>query len=152
MTPLYPPQHDMFMLVLTTSAWLAIGGLIGTCHYVTLRWIAHMLVAGLVLPVTVAVQLVRLTVVMFGPVPITVPVVVTWGLMAALALGSWIATRSLKLRPTRSQAVIELAVAAIEGQIRDTMGVAPKPYLPLIGTLFLFILGANWSSLHGLSG
>ena len=87
------------------------------------------------------------TVVMFGPVPITVPVVVTWGLMAALALGSWIATRSLKLRPTRSQAVIELAVAAIEGQIRDTMGVAPKPYLPLIGTLFLFILGANWSSL-----
>jgi F-type H+-transporting ATPase subunit a len=84
---------------------------------------------------------------MFGPVPITVPVVVTWGLMAALALGSSIATRSLKLRPTRSQAVIELAVAAIEGQIRDTMGVAPKPYLPLIGTLFLFILGANWSSL-----
>ena len=92
------------------------------------------------------------TVVMFGPVPITVPVVVTWGLMAALALGSSIATRSLKLRPTRSQAVIELAVAAIEGQIRDTMGVAPKPYLPLIGTLFLFILAANWSSLHGLSG
>jgi F-type H+-transporting ATPase subunit a len=87
------------------------------------------------------------TVVTFGLVPITVPVVVTWGLMAALALGSWIATRSLKLRPTRSQAVIELAVAAIEGQIRDTMGVAPKPYLPLIGTLFLFILAANWSSL-----
>ena len=87
------------------------------------------------------------TVVTFGLVPITVPVVVTWGLMAALALGSSIATRSLKLRPTRSQAVIELAVAAIEGQIRDTMGVAPKPYLPLIGTLFLFILGANWSSL-----
>src|SRR3974377_370998 len=27
------------------------------------------------------------------------------------------------------------------------MGVAPRPYLPLIGTLFLFILAANWSSL-----
>ena len=87
------------------------------------------------------------TVVTVGPVPITVPVVVTWGLMVALALGSWIATRSLKLRPTPSQAVLELVVAAIEGQIRDTMGVAPKPYLPLIGTLFLFILMANWSSL-----
>jgi F-type H+-transporting ATPase subunit a len=87
------------------------------------------------------------TVVTFGVVPITVPVAVTWGLMAALALGCWIATRSLKLRPTRSQAVLEFAVAAIEGQIRDTMGVAPKPYLPLIGTLFLFILVANWSSL-----
>jgi F-type H+-transporting ATPase subunit a len=27
------------------------------------------------------------------------------------------------------------------------MGVAPRPYLSLIGTLFLFILAANWSSL-----
>jgi F-type H+-transporting ATPase subunit a len=87
------------------------------------------------------------TVVTLGPVPIAATVVVTWGLMAALALGSLIATRSLKLRPTRSQAVLELVVAAIEGQIRDTMGVSPKPYLPLIGTLFLFILAANWSSL-----
>jgi F-type H+-transporting ATPase subunit a len=87
------------------------------------------------------------TVVTLGPVPLTAAVVVTWGLMAALALGSLIATRSLKLRPTRSQAVLELVVAAIEGQIRDTTGVSPKPYLPLIGTLFLFILAANWSSL-----
>jgi F-type H+-transporting ATPase subunit a len=87
------------------------------------------------------------TVVTLGPVPISVPVVVTWGLMAALTLGGWIATRSLRLAPTRSQALLELMVAAIEGQIRDTMNVSPKPYLPLIGTLFLFILAANWSSL-----
>jgi F-type H+-transporting ATPase subunit a len=87
------------------------------------------------------------TVVTLGPVPITVPVVVTWGLIAALALGSCIATRSLKIAPSRLQVVIELVVGAIEGQIRDTMGVGPKPYVPLIGTLFLFILAANWSSL-----
>jgi F-type H+-transporting ATPase subunit a len=87
------------------------------------------------------------TVVTLGPVPITLPVVVTWGLMAALAVGSWIATRKLKIAPSRSQAVLELIVTAIEGQIRDTMGVAPRPYLPLIGTLFLFILAANWASL-----
>jgi F-type H+-transporting ATPase subunit a len=87
------------------------------------------------------------TVVTLGPVPITLPVVVTWGLMAALAVGSWIATRKLEVAPSRSQAVLELVVTAIEGQIRDTMGVAPRPYLPLIGTLFLFILAANWASL-----
>jgi F-type H+-transporting ATPase subunit a len=87
------------------------------------------------------------TVFTLGAVPITMPVVVTWGLMMALTLGSWVATRSLTLAPSRSQTVIELIVEAIEGQIRDTMGVAPKPYLPLIGTLFLFILAANWSSL-----
>jgi F-type H+-transporting ATPase subunit a len=82
-----------------------------------------------------------------GPVPVTVPVVVTWTLMAALALASFMVTRRLKIRPNRGQAMLELVVAAIEGQIRDTMGVAPRPYLPLIGTLFLFILAANWSSL-----
>ena len=82
-----------------------------------------------------------------GPVPITEPVVVTWGLMAALALGGFLATRSLTVAPSRSQTVIEVIVGAIENQIRDTMRVAPAPYLPLIGTLFVFILAANWSSL-----
>jgi F-type H+-transporting ATPase subunit a len=82
-----------------------------------------------------------------GPVPITVPVVVTWALMVALAFASFMVTRRLKIRPNRGQAALELVVAAIEAQILDTIGVPPKPYLPLIGTLFLFILAANWSSL-----
>lgn len=82
-----------------------------------------------------------------GPVPITEPVVVTWGLMAALALGSWLATRSLAFTPSRQQALLELIVGAIEDQIQGTMRTAPKPYVAMIGTLFLFILVANWSSL-----
>jgi F-type H+-transporting ATPase subunit a len=87
------------------------------------------------------------TIITVGPVPITLPVVVTWGLMAALTLGGWLARRSLRLAPSRSQAALEFVVEAIEDQIRDTIGVTAKPYLPLIGTLFLFILAANWSSL-----
>ena len=82
-----------------------------------------------------------------GPVPVTGPVVVTWGLMAVLAFGSWLVTRSLTVAPSRSQAVLEVIVGAIEDQIRETMRVAPGPYLPLLGTLFVFILAANWSSL-----
>jgi len=82
-----------------------------------------------------------------GPVPITEPVVVTWGIMAALAMAGGFATRALTLRPSRYQAVLELIVGAIEEQIRSTMRVAPKPYVPLIGTLLLLILTANWSSL-----
>lgn len=82
-----------------------------------------------------------------GPVPVTEPVVVTWGLMAALTLGGFFATRALALSPTRYQAVLELIVGAIEDQIQGTMRVAPKPYVAMIGTLFLFILAANWSSL-----
>ena len=49
--------------------------------------------------------------------------------------------------PSRRQAAVELVVDTITGQIADTMRVPPWPYLPLLGTLFLFILGANWSSL-----
>ncbi len=91
--------------------------------------------------------LVAKTVFMIGPVPITEPVVVTWGLMAALTLASWIATRALTLTPTRYQTVLELIVGVIEDQIKATMRVQPKPYVAMIGTLFLFILAANWSSL-----
>ena len=82
-----------------------------------------------------------------GPVPVTGPVVVTWVLMAGLAGGSALLTRRLALRPGRVKAALELVVATIEDQIRDTMRVAPEPYLPLIGTLFVYIFFANWSSL-----
>jgi F-type H+-transporting ATPase subunit a len=82
-----------------------------------------------------------------GPVPITEPVVVTWGLMALLGLGGWVATRSLSLRPSALQTIVEMIVGIIEDQIQTTMRVAPAPYVPMIGTLFLFILAANWCSL-----
>jgi F-type H+-transporting ATPase subunit a len=82
-----------------------------------------------------------------GPVAITEPVVVTWGLMIALGLGGFLATRFLSLRPTATQTILELIVGTIEDQIRATMRVTPAPYVPIIGTLFLFILAANWCSL-----
>ena len=82
-----------------------------------------------------------------GPVAITAPVVTTWAIMAGLAAGSRLLTRRLTLHPTARQAALELVVDAITAQIRDTMRADPAPYLPLIGTLFLFILTANWSAL-----
>ncbi len=82
-----------------------------------------------------------------GPIPITQPVVTTWGIMAALTLGSWAATRKLALRPSRTQAALEFVVDMITLQIRETMETEPRPYLALIGTLFIFLLVANWSSL-----
>jgi F0F1-type ATP synthase membrane subunit c/vacuolar-type H+-ATPase subunit K len=82
-----------------------------------------------------------------GPVPISQPVVTTWGIMAVLTIGCWFLTRRLGLRPTRTQAALELVVDVIARQIRETMDAEPRPYLPLIGTLFIFLLVANWSSL-----
>jgi len=91
--------------------------------------------------------LVTKTLFTLGPVPITEPVAVTWGLIAALALGAFLTSRALKLGPSRTQAVLEAVVGALEAQIRDTMRVAPAPYLPLLGTIFVFIFVANWCSL-----
>lgn len=82
-----------------------------------------------------------------GPVPITEPVIVTWGLMVLLGLGGWATTRSLSLRPSALQTIIEMIVGTIEDQIQGTMRVTPAPYVPMVGTLFLFILAANWCSL-----
>jgi F-type H+-transporting ATPase subunit a len=91
--------------------------------------------------------LVTRTLFTLGPVPITAPVVVTWGLIAILALASILLTRSLDLLPSRTQTALEVVVGAIEDQIRETMRTEPVRYLPLFGTIFLFILAANWSSL-----
>lgn len=82
-----------------------------------------------------------------GPVPITSGVVVTWVMMAVLVLGAILVTRRITLAPSKSQAFFELIVETVDSQIRDTMRVDPQPYRAFIGTLFLFIFVANWSSL-----
>jgi F-type H+-transporting ATPase subunit a len=91
----------------------------------------------------------RTTVAFFlGPVPVTATVLVTSALVAALALAAWLISRRLDLRnPGRVQAVAELIVDTIRTQIHDILRLDAAPFLPLIGTLFLFILVANWSSL-----
>jgi F-type H+-transporting ATPase subunit a len=82
-----------------------------------------------------------------GPVPITEPVLVTWVIMVLLAGGAWAVTRQLSLRPSRLQAFLELVVQTVDSQIRETMQAEPGPYRAFIGTLFVFIFVANWSSL-----
>ncbi len=82
-----------------------------------------------------------------GPVPVAGQVLTTWFLMALLAGGGFLLTCRMHSIPSRRQAALEVLVEAIAAQIRDTMRTDPAPYLPLIGTLFLFILAANWSSL-----
>jgi len=82
-----------------------------------------------------------------GPAVITNPVVITWGLMLVLGLGSWLATRALKPIPSRGQMVLELVANTIASQIEETVHAKPRPYVPLLGTMFLFILTANWLSL-----
>lgn len=82
-----------------------------------------------------------------GPVPVTTPVVVTWGIMLVLGVGGWLLARHLTRAPSRTQAAVEALVAGVDTQIRDVIRTDPAPYRGFIGTLFIFILAANWSSL-----
>jgi F-type H+-transporting ATPase subunit a len=80
-----------------------------------------------------------------GPLAVTRPVVTTWGLMLALTLASWLVTRRLKAHPNRCQAAVELVVTGLAQQIEDVMRKDARPFLPLLGTLFIFLVAANLS-------
>jgi F-type H+-transporting ATPase subunit a len=81
-----------------------------------------------------------------GPVAVTGTVLYTWVVMLLLVGASWLVTRDLQAGPSdlgRGQAALEALVELIRDQIRASMGHDPAPYLPFVGTLFLFISLSN---------
>ena len=82
-----------------------------------------------------------------GPVPVTEPVVTTWGIMGFALLFSLLVTRKLAFRPSKPQAAVELVIGAIDHQVQEVVQRDPTPFRAVVGTIFLFILVANWSSL-----
>lgn len=72
-------------------------------------------------------------------------IVFTWVVMAILVVGSWLITRNLSAEPeiSRWQSLLETLVFTIRDQIREISNQDPSPYLPFIGSLFLFISLAN---------
>ncbi len=85
----------------------------------------------------------------WGPLMLNTTILWTWVVMALLTLVSWVVTRTRfePRNPSRRQIVLEVIVTALRKQIRDISRQEPGPYLPFIGTLFLFIAGANLLSI-----
>jgi F1F0 ATPase subunit 2 len=59
MTPFFATGQDQFALLLESGAWLAMGALVGTFHFVTLRRSARMLATGSSLSAGLALHLIR---------------------------------------------------------------------------------------------
>ena len=78
-----------------------------------------------------------------GPVPISSAVVTTWGLMAFLILVAILGTHPARERAGPLQAFLEIVVETIGDQIRSVVDRDPWPFLPLLGTLFLYLVTAN---------
>lgn len=73
-------------------------------------------------------------------------IVFTWLTMGVLVLIAVLVTRQLSVGPDRMsrwQHGLEIIVATIRDQISDASRQDARPFLPFIGTLFLFIAAAN---------
>ncbi len=78
-----------------------------------------------------------------GTIPISRTVVTTWGLIAVLTIASWTITRSFRVSPGGWQTIVETVVLGIEEQIAALLNRDAAPFLPLLGTLFIFLVLAN---------
>ncbi len=69
----------------------------------------------------------------------------TWLVIFLLTFGSWLVTRKLSSAGelSRWQNLLEVLVNGIKGQIREVSRQEPGPYLPFVGTLFIFIAVSN---------
>ncbi|MBU0946450.1 MAG: F0F1 ATP synthase subunit A [Proteobacteria bacterium] len=82
-------------------------------------------------------------------IPLNGTILFTWLVMALLTLGSWFVTRRLSTGPhvPRWQNLIEIIITLLLGQIREVTRQEPRPFLPFIGTLFIFIAVCNLLSI-----
>lgn len=80
-----------------------------------------------------------------GPVPISRPVVTTWAIMIVLTVTSWFGLRRARIRAGTLQTVLEILVETLEKQVYEIIRRDPWPYLPLLGSLFIFLIFANLS-------
>jgi F-type H+-transporting ATPase subunit a len=84
-------------------------------------------------------------VVQIGPVPINATIFFTWVVMAVLTLSAVLVR--LRLTDTGdltpAQNFWEALVETMRDQIREVSGQEPGPYLPFVGTLFVFIAVSN---------
>lgn len=78
-------------------------------------------------------------------IPINTTVVNTWIIMLILFLLMYFFTRRLKTIPQGIQNLLEVLADFVYGLLEDSMGKEGRKFLPLVGTLFLFILFLNLS-------
>lgn len=84
-----------------------------------------------------------------GPLPVTNTILATWIAMAVLIILAILATRRIKKVPGPVQNFLEFAVESVLDLIENITGDRKRAeqFLPLVATIFLFIITANWIGL-----
>lgn len=79
--------------------------------------------------------------------PITNSLLATWVTMVLLASCAWAATRKMSLVPSNIQLLAEFIVGGLHDFFGAVSGKYINKFFPLIASLFLFIITANWVGL-----
>ncbi len=81
----------------------------------------------------------------WGMFSLNATLIFTWLVMGLLVMGSWLVTRRLSdsTQLSRGQNLLEVVVLGISNQIEEISERPPGPYLPFVGTLFIFIAVSN---------
>jgi F-type H+-transporting ATPase subunit a len=82
-----------------------------------------------------------------GPLGIRDTVVITWLILVFVACAAKFTSKRLKLYPNHWQEAMEIAVVSIDDLLHDMIGPGSKRYIPLIGTLAVYILFANMAEI-----
>lgn len=91
------------------------------------------------------------TIPIFGGIPISESVVVTWIIMAALLLLSLWLTHGLKTQNiTKRQAFAEFVVTKLNGMVENMIGEEGKKYVPYLTTVLVYIGFANLIGYFGM--
>jgi F-type H+-transporting ATPase subunit a len=82
-----------------------------------------------------------------GSFPITNSLLSTWIVMGILTFLAFIAGRSVKMIPSHIQSLAEILLGGLYDFFESVMGHHIKKAFPIIASLFLFIIVANWFGL-----
>lgn len=80
-----------------------------------------------------------------GHIPISTTVVNTWIVMIIIFILMYFLTRKLNTIPRGIQNLLEMLVDFVNGLLEESMGKEGRKFLPLVGTLLVFILFLNLS-------
>ncbi|OOM75771.1 ATP synthase subunit a [Clostridium sp. BL-8] len=77
-------------------------------------------------------------------VDITAGIIIEWVVIVVLAIAAYALTKSLKLKPNKTQAAVENIYQLLKDFIVNTMGKEYESFVPYIGTLMIYLLVLNW--------
>lgn len=87
------------------------------------------------------------TITHIGPFPITNTLIITWLVMVALLSFTLVINLRLSKIPGKLQTIVELIVGGLYSLFETVTGKNTKTFFPLLATIFLLVLAANWVEL-----